>query len=1063
MALMLTLTAWSQTRKVSGIVKDQAGDPVPFVTVTVKGTKVSVAGTAAGGFTIPAKSGDVLVFSAVGFKSLEAPVGSDDLMGPVMERVAGNTNVDVVVTTTFGVQRQAKSLGYATTKVSSKELIQAKPVNVQNGLTGKVAGLQVNTVNNSVTSPTRIVLRGNRSLTGNNQALIVVDGAIFYNDLSTLNPEDIADINTLKGASAATLYGSDASNGVLVITTKKGSKNATNINVTSTTQFETISYMPAFQNRFGSGSADYVNGEFIRFNDYSAYTPFENQSYGPEYNSNLYLPLGRPQEDSAYQVVRYAALPNEKRNFFDVGITTQNQFSISNGDNNGSILLSYQNVSTKGTMPNDELKRNAVRISGRRSFNKFSTDFSVSYTNQNTNTVALSRTGSVFSNLYQTPMHVPITQYSDLSQKYSDPSSYFNDYAENPYWDIANNRNISKNNSLQGSVGLSFMATDWLSFNYRAGATYSGNDFQNNVAGVTYTTFAKTSPLAVFATPDGSSAEISEFGPKFLAGPQAGDFLAGYANSKTNNFLWTSDFTINFDRDIVNKLNLKALVGTSYMDNIRTNSVVGAPALIFEVYNVDSRLGNPTAEQSFAQARRLGILGDLTLGYDNKMFLHGAYRYDIDSRLPEENRGFSYYGVDASFILTDIVPTIKSEKLLSYAKLRAAYSITGNASPLGFGSQFIASGAYQTTQIYEPATGFPFGSTAGFTPSTVFPSKDIKPETIREIEVGFDFRFLNDRINFNGAVYETETSDGIVFASVSPGTGGSRYLTNAANTRNKGLELTLSYVLINNKNVNWMVSANWSHIQTKVISINADATELQIGGSNGNAFAVVGQPFPIIKTSDWLRDSVSGKIIVDPVTGLPSADPTFRNFGTTNPTDNIGINTTFRWKAFTISAVADYRGGHEIFNSQGSLVDFGGISTTSASTGRQPFVMPNSVVLQDGKYVDNTNITTNTGNYNFWSQLYNAVGYNYIISAAVWKLREVAITYQLPSAWLLSTKFIKSASFTLSGRNLLMIRPKTNIWTDPEFSDGTDNSVGRASLAQAPPTRIYGATLSVNF
>ena len=432
-SLLLGLSAWSQNRKVSGVVKDQAGEPVPFVTVTVKGTKISVAGNAAGGFTIPAKSGDVLVLSAVGFTNLEIPVGADDNITPVLQRSTVNTNVDVVVTTSFGIQRQAKSLGYSTTKISSKDLIQAKPVNVQNGLTGKVAGLQINTVNNGVGAPTRIILRGNRSITGNNEALIIVDGAIFYNDLSTLNPEDIADITTLKGASAATLYGSDASNGVLVITTKKGSRGNTTINFASTTQFETVSYMPSLQNRFGSGSA-----EDIDFNDYSAYTPIENQSYGPEYNPNITVPLGRPLADGTLQLVPYAALPNEKRNFFDMGITTQNQISLNSGDNNGSFLLSYQNVNTKGIMPKDVLQRNTIRFAGRRNLNKFTADYSVSYTNQNVNTTS---TDAVYNNVFQTPAHVPLTRYSDITKPFSSINDYYNDYYQNPYWSIENDRN----------------------------------------------------------------------------------------------------------------------------------------------------------------------------------------------------------------------------------------------------------------------------------------------------------------------------------------------------------------------------------------------------------------------------------------------------------------------------------------------------------------------------------------------------------------------------------------------------------------------------------------------
>ncbi len=1050
-SLLLGLTAWSQNRKVSGIVKDQTGEPVPFVTVNVKGTKISVAGNATGSFTITANTGDVLVVSAVGFTKLEMSVTADDIISPVLQRSTANTNVDVVVTTSFGIQRQAKSLGYSTTKISSKDLIQAKPVNVQNGLTGKVAGLQINTVNNGVGAPTRIILRGNRSITGNNQALIIVDGAIFYNDLSTLNPEDIADITTLKGASAATLYGSDASNGVLVITTKKGSRGNTTINFASTTQFETVSYMPSLQNRFGSGSA-----ENIDFNDYSAYTPIENQSYGPEYNSNITVPLGRPLSDGTLQLIPYAGLPNEKRNFFDMGITTQNQVSLNSGDNNGSFLLSYQNVNTKGIMPKDVLQRNTIRFAGRRNMNKFTADYSVAYTNQNVNTTS---TDAVYNNVYQTPAHVPLTSYSDITKPFSSINDYYNDYYQNPYWSIENDRNKTTVNSLQGSASIGFQPLKWLSFNYRLAATYSGTNFTNTIAEQIHTDYAKTNTTVIFANEDGTGFDTVPFGVRAISVNQN----ASYLNIKNTNFLWTSDFTTTVDKDIANKVNLKFIAGTSFIDNTLTSSSVGADALNFNVYNVDSRIGLPSVGESSAQARRFGIFGDATIAYDNKIFINGSYRVDLDSRLSKENRWIPYYGASASFVLTDIIPSIQSDNVLNFAKIRAAYSVTGNASALGNGSKFIANGAYRNSLTYVPGTGFPFGSTIGFVPTTLIPNPGIKPEIITEIELGYELSFMNSRLNVNGAVYQSTTSDGIIFASISTGTGGSRALVNAAETRNRGFEIDVNYTLLSKKDLAWRVGANWSHIESKVLEINADTKEIQTGGSNGNSFAIVGEPYPSIKSSDWIRDSISGKIIVDPIDGRPDLATDFVSLGSAVPIDIIGLTTSLKWKSFSLSAVAEYRGGHKIFNVLAATMDFSGVSSATVVNGRQPFVLPNSVVLKDGKYVENTNTSTDVGNADWWAFYYNNAGSNYVTSAAFWKLREVSLSYDLPTSWFANTKIIKSASFTVSGRNLLMLRPKTNLWTDPEFSDGTDNSVGRTSLAQAPPTRIFGATISVNF
>ena len=299
-----------------------------------------------------------------------------------------------------------------------------------------------------------------------------------------------------------------------------------------------------------------------------------------------------------------------------------------------------------------------------------------------------------------------------------------------------------------------------------------------------------------------------------------------------------------------------------------------------------------------------------------------------------------------------------------------------------------------------------------------------------------------------------------MYSNTASSSGFTSTLINAANTETKGLEMELKATLIKSRAVTWNVGINYTHIQSDVISINGNLQSINVGG---NSYAVVGHPYPVIETSDWTRDP-QGQVIVDPVTGNPTEDPNLKVEGNANPTDLLGLTTTVSWNHFTLSATADYRGGYKVFNSLGQTMDFTGISLTSAITGRQRFVFPNSVIDEGGgKYVKNTNITTDDADYNFWGGSYLNVGSNYVTSGSFWKLREVVLRYDFPKKWYSKVKVFQDISFALSGRNLIMLRPKTNVWSDPEFNDDTSNAVGTNSVNESPPTRIFSATLSLTF
>lgn len=1047
-------TLLAQTKVITGTVTSsvQGEGVMAGVAVTVKGTNVGALTDANGKYSLSVpQNATTLIFSYLGMNRQEVEIGGREVIDIVMTPNILSLNEAVV--TALGIVRQEKSLGYSTTQVKAADLVEATPISVVNGLTAKVSGLQINTVNNGLFAPTRITLRGNRSLTGNNQALVIVDGAIYYNDISNLNPDDIESINVLKGASASAAYGSDASNGVLVITTKKGVSGKPVVNFSSTVQLETVSYMPAMQSQFGSNGGESFPQNF---NDLSYYIPDENQQFGPQYNGKI-VPLGRPIGDGSLLKVPYSPIKREKRRFFNDAVTRQNNFSYSGGDEKSKFFLSAQDVNSNGVMPKDFGTRDVFRGGGSKTYGIFSANFSVTYTHKYTNTT---NTGNVYNDVMNTPQHVPLTSLKDWqNNKFADPSGYFNDWADSPYFTIGTQRNKTTENALAGNVQLNLQALSWLNLSYRASVNTSNSKFEYMQGVAHYNKHAQTSDSVYYSNPDGTALVLHHDYIK----PQAQGLSttqARYNTSNTSNFLITSDFLATISKELKKDLMLTATLGQSYIDNQIDYLAVNAGPLFLPVYNITNLTGIPGLGQYKREAKKQGYFADASIGYKNYAFLHGSYRTDIDSRLSRANRYIPYYDIDGSVVLSDLFPSIADGQVLNYLKVRAAHSLTGNASSLGGGSSNIADGAYTTEPTLNPGPGFPFNGLGGYLLNTTIANPNIKPEVITENELGIELAFLQNRISLVADVYQQKLKDGIVFSNTASSTGFTRSLINAATTRTNGFEADLKATIIASKPVTWKVGVNYSHNQSKVLSINGNLQSINLGG---NSYAVVGQPYPVIETNDWTRDP-KGHVIVDPVTGNPSIDPNLKIQGNANPTDLIGITTSVTWNRFTLSAVAEYRGGYKVFNSIGNPMTFTGISTVTTATGRQRFVFPNSVIDEGGgKFVPNTNVTTDDSGYNFWGGSYLNVGSNYITSGSVWKLREVVLRYDFPKKWYSGVKIIQDASFILSGRNLIMLRPKTNIWTDPEFNDDTSNAIGTNSVNQAPPTRIFSATLSLMF
>lgn len=1060
--MLCGVMVFAQTHLVTGTVTDEKGVPVSGVSVKVKGTTIGTAASNTGQFEINAPNGATLIFSGVGLATKQIGVGTSNVLNVSVTKDV--SELSTVVVTSFGIQKQSRELGYSATTIQAKELTVAKPVSVANGLTGKVAGLLINTTNNGVFAPTRITLRGNRSLTGNNQPLLVVDGAIFYNDINTLNPDDIASINVLKGSSASAVYGSDASNGVIIVTTKKGTRGRSSVTASSTVQIERLSYMMALQNKFGSnGGEKFVND----FNDLSTYIPYENQSFGPIYNGKM-VPLGRPVADGSVLMVPYSAIKNQKRDFFQTGITTQHNLSFQSGDENSSFYLSVQDINTKSIMPGDKGRRDVFRVGGSRTYGIFSAVYSISYTYKNTNTT---NTGTVYDNVMNTPAHVPLGMLKNwASNKFADVNGFYNDYEHNPYWDIDNTRNNTTDNNLTGNVQFNLKPSKWLNLSYRIAMTNLSSKYEFTNKPLNYSAYALSDRRVLYSKPDGSGVDtVLESAKSIAVSAGAAGNPASYTTSNFSNLLLTSDFIASVNKKISDRFNLKLTAGATYIDNKISGIYINAPALIVPVFNINNISGTAdlggTDRNYNKEANKLGFFGEASVSYNNLATIHGSYRTDIDSRLSNKNKYIPYYDIDGSLVVSDLIPALAEGKnsTLSFIKIRAAHSVTGNISALGNGSSYIADGAYIINKTYGVGAGFPYGSLGGYNLSPLVANPDLKPETVTENEVGLEMALFNNRVTAGISAYKSKLTDGIVTANTATSSGATEALLNAANVENKGFEIELKNNIIQTRNFGFNINANYTYNENKVVKINGDAPTLGLKGPNANAYAVLGNAFPVIETRDWIRDG-QGRVIVDAVTGNPSRDPNLKVLGQATPKYILGLTSAFTYKAFSVNITVDYRGGYKILNSIGQQSDFTGISATSASTNRQRFVFPNSVTVDANKTsTPNTNITTDDGNFNFWPGLYRSVGANYVTSAAAWKLREVAISYLIPTKFLGNTKFIKSGSIVLSGRNLIMLRPKSNLWTDPEFSEDTGNGAGRTSSNQAPPTRIISATLSLTF
>jgi len=1010
--------SFAQEKTVTGVVSDNVG-PLPGANVLVKSTGKGVQTDVDGKYAVKAKAGDVLVVSFSGYDKKSITVGASNTVNVTLTSEV--KKIDEVVVTSFGRKQETRKLSYVTAKVEAKDLIQASPVNAVTALQGKVSGLNVITRNNGVNPSTAIILRNYKSLTGDNSALIVIDGVVQASSaLDNLNPNDIVSVNTLKGSASTVLYGSEGKNGALIVTTKQGDNNkGLEIAYNTSYTIDRVKYFPELQTTFGPGFDD-------------QYDPYENTSWGPRFDG-VPRRLGPILADGSYQTVDYAAIKNNRRDFFVDGVTAINGLSFSGGDEKTTFFFSAQRSDLKGVTPKDEYTKDNFRFGASRKAGKFKVGLNTSFFSDKTNVVGDGgyQARPLYWSILNTPANVPLTSYKDWrNNKFATPEGYYNEYYQNPYMLIDVARNTGKSSRLFANVKFEYDFADWISASYSITGTYFNSDSKNTRAAV------NVNPLLAPTRTDQNTP-------------------ASVAVGNSNNTRLNSDLLINIKKNLFKDFVANLTLGNA-ITTFRSNaySITGNNLFVPDLYNPGVRTGEPVAGFSEFQSTRAGMFADLSLDYKKFLTLSGAYRYDQSSTLLLENNGFDFYSYGASLLLTEAIPALKND-VVSYWKLFGSFASVGAGPTIGY-----------TNELYATPGGFPFGSVVGLAAPTYAVSEGITPSYTKTLEFGTEINFFKNRLNIGATYFINNSTDDFLSSSTSYASGVTTLRLNGGELETKGLELDVNATILKSEKLTWKVGVNMSKTESEVVSLPDGADRLQVGLAAGDGavgiYAQVGSPYPSIFGTAYTRDD-NGNVIIDATTGDPVVNSELKNLGTTTPDLILGFNTSVKYGQFTLSATADYKTGHVYYNNMVDALEFTGSTLHGASSGRQPFIFPNSSYeTTPGVFVPNTNITTSGGGFDFWNNTYNSIKENYVVDATTFKLREVALSYDLPSQYLKNT-FIKNVSFGLVARNILMLRSAQNKYTDPEFTNDGQQVTGFGTQSQLPPTGSYGFKMDIKF
>lgn len=1057
----------AQNKTLSGtVISSEDNLPLPGVNVIVKGTTQGTVTDFDGKFSLSVSAdAETLVFSFMGMQTQEVAIGSTTTFNITLD--PESVGLNEIVVTALGITRAEKTLGYAATTVKSDDIVSSRSTNVVNALSGKVAGVQVSSTSTDPGSVSNVVIRGFSSINGSNQPLYVVDGVPLQNTMfsgvsgvetgknvalggiANIASDDIESMTILKGAAATALYGSRAANGVIVITTKSGKKGADknfSLEYTGNVQARQVSMLPEFQNDFGQG----WNG---------TQTFIENGSWGPKLDgsSQVYGPIWNNQE----LIHEYTSQDDNVKDFFELGWSQNHSLSFSgvSDDNKLNYYLSYSFTGDDGIMPEDYDKYNRNTIAFRGSYKEkwFTLSSSMNFARTKTDAVSTFQGTSVIDGLYEMARDVSIVDKKDLSSAFNTPEAYFTPYGiTNPYWALANNYNHTDSKQTFGKLQMDITPIEALTFTYRMGFDYTDYD-------------AKVGAPQI-ALDDALINDDKGYAPSNMN--QSGYVYARYGRNYETNHDIMGKYQSKFVDDM---LDVTVLAGVNV--NERSSTVVSTRTdeLTFETgfWDLSNGATKTTIAEGQSKRRLIGLFGDVTLGWNDIVYLDLTARNDWSSTLPISQNSYFYPGATLSWMFTNMM---EKNDILSFGKLRLAIGKTGNdADPYQTSATYVqgyADGYYGSKVSKFPMSGtnaFQAGSTAG--------SGSLKPEMTTEEEIGLNLQFLQSRVGLDLSFYNRVTDDQIFDLPVDPASGYTRMTTNFGKVRNRGIEVLVNTTPVKNGKLRWDVDFNFSMNKNKVLTL---PESLEGGRVSIYSFAAGDDAVYMYAEEDKAMGEFytylpqytdDGQVIVDESGDLVLTGEVKDTGKNMNNKWTGGITTSLSAFGFTLSAALDVRYGGYMFSRTKNLMQFTGNSVETLYNDRKPFVIPNSVVSNgDGTYSENTSpIYLNNSSYQdyFDKSGWGQGGESYLIDRSFAKLRNINLSYSLPKSLLEPVK-LSEVTLSLFCNNVFTWTAKDNYYIDPETTTVSQSLYGDVAtqfgeLYSNPACRIWGLSLGVKF
>ncbi len=1031
--VFLTFTAVFAQKTVTGTVTDDAGEPLIGANVTVKGTDKGTVTEYDGTYSISANEGDVILVTYTGYTDLEETVGASNTLDFTLSE---GVLLEKVVVTALNISRSEKSIGYAVETVDGDDITQARESNLVNALSGKVAGAQITNSSGSVGSSSRIILRGVTSIGGSNQALFVVDGVPISNTsygnsgssggfdipngVADINPDDIETITVLKGPNAAALYGAQASSGVIVITTKTGSKRkGVGVTFNSSTSFETPLVLPDFQNSYGQGASS----DFFEFIDGHTGSATVDESWGPPLDVGLnFVQWNSYENDGA--PLPWVSTPNNVRDFFDTGVTANNNVSFTGGNDMANFRLSLGMSNQKGMIPNTDYTKYTIGGNSKLKLTeKLSAGLSVNYIKAKSDNLP---TGGYTG---ENPMQQfiwsgrnvdfpALRDYENLPMAAAStpvagtPLNWNTTYQNNPYWVLDNNLNKLDKNRVIGNVNLAYEIIKGLSIRGKT----SVDAFDQ------FITIQKAKQTNEY--PEGYYYESSR-----KVAILNNELLLSYGRDITEDL----DFNINFGGNrrfettklVWGEAEQLELPGLYNLNNVKSGVTPGIGNRIFKK-KVNSLFG-------FGQ-----------IGFKNAIYLDFTLRNDWFSVLSIDNNSFLYPSVTLSAVISELVDV--NSNILSFLKVRGGWSLVGSDSGLA---------AYRTAQAYNLGT---YGTTIQASYPNTLNSPALKPETTRGIEFGLDARLFNDRVSVDFTYYDQLSKDLLLEVKSSAASGFTDQLINVGKISNKGIELRLGVVPVRTKDFNLGIDFNFAKNKNEVLDLG-DVESITLGGQwSMDLQAVVGQPFGSLYGPGYDRNE-NGDIIYE--NGLPKVGDS-KILGNVTPDWTGGVTLSMDYKGLKLSTLFDIKKGGDVY-------------TMTNAWGRYAGVLEETLTGREGGIVGAGVMNTGTAEAPVWepnniavsSKIWNQTAYgNDVVEGSVFdasyvKWRQLIVGYSIPKKWLDKTPFM-GAEVSFVARNLAILHRNVP-HIDPETAFGSSDGEQGQEFGQLPSARSMGFNLKFSF